>query len=350
MKDFRLRRTLRVFLFLAFLNITVFGFAASGSGNNVKRIIIIETMPVKGVLQSTRWFITQLEDMGYRDGNNIDLTILKANGDRKKAETLLRDALAKNRPDVVVTNATLASQAAAKILKGTKIPLVFFTVGDPVGAGLIKKIGVPTETYITGKVYTLPAKIRIDIIYRLLNQIIKERPIRLGYIYPSYPSSIGDLRKLEAASKGSKKVTFVPYQVKYRKVPSGLPAMIEDTIAGIAALNGQVDFWWESAGPLGEVSEYTQTLLDDSSIPIVIGNRMDSVKMGALACIRVSLEANGRETAMLVNAILKGQNPGTIPVTPPSTFNLGININTALKLNIVVPPDILQMAKGHVYR
>ena len=350
MKNCRGIKAVRAFLFPTFLSVAILGFVTPSLGNNIKKIILIETMPVPAVLESTRWFITQLKDMGYKEGTDISLTILKANGDRRRAETLLKNALAKDAPDVVVTNATLASQSAANVLKGRKIPIVFFTVGDPVGAGLIKKIGIPTGTHITGKVKSLPSKIRINIILRLVGQIIKKRPIRLGYIYPSYPSSIGDLRKLQKASEGGKKVTFVPYQIKYRKVPSGLPAMLKDTVTGISTLKDRVDFWWESAGPLGEVSEYTQTLLDHSSIPIVIGHKMDSVKMGALVCINASFEANGRETAMLVDAILKGTDPGDIPATPPTSFLLGINLTTALKMNVVVPPDIMELAGKHIYK
>jgi putative ABC transport system substrate-binding protein len=39
-----------------------------------------------------------------------------------------------------------------------------------------------------------------------------------------------------------------------------------------------------------------------------------------------------------------------MPVVPPAYFDIGINIATALQLNIVVPPDTLQMAGEHVYR
>ncbi len=43
-----------------------------------------------------------------------------------------------------MSNATLASQTAAKLLDGTNIPQLFFTVSDPVGAGLVKSIGLST--------------------------------------------------------------------------------------------------------------------------------------------------------------------------------------------------------------
>jgi putative ABC transport system substrate-binding protein len=81
-----------------------------------------------------------------------------------------------------------------------------------------------------------------------------------------------------------------------------------------------------------------------------MGQTMDSVKMGALMHITPDLEAGGREAADFVASILAGTDPGIIPVTAPARFQLGINLTTALNLNIVVPPDILALAGDHVYK
>ena len=70
----------------------------------------------------------------------MNLTIIRANGDRQFAEKELQKVLKSGKPDVVATIATLASQAALKVLKDTDVPIFFFQVSDPVGAGLIKKI------------------------------------------------------------------------------------------------------------------------------------------------------------------------------------------------------------------
>ncbi len=53
MENFSGIRTIRAFLFLALIHITILGFAAPGLGNNLKKIILIETMPVPAVLVST---------------------------------------------------------------------------------------------------------------------------------------------------------------------------------------------------------------------------------------------------------------------------------------------------------
>jgi putative ABC transport system substrate-binding protein len=101
---------------------------------------------------------------------------------------------------------------------------------------------------------------------------------------------------------------------------------------------------------LGETIEYTRTLLADSEHPIAFGTKLSSVKMGALLHVTPDWEASGRETAAIAHAILKGADPGTIPVTPPETFLLGLNLATALELDLIVPPDLMQLAGPHIYR
>jgi putative ABC transport system substrate-binding protein len=309
-------------------------------------ILLIETMPVAAVLESTHWFREGLKDLGYVEGENIKLTILNLDGDKKNASSRVDALLREIKPDLVVTNATLASQVAYKLLRGTQTPLLFFTVGAPVKAGLVDAVGVPSGQNITGKVKMLPSEIRLTIVSRLLSGRPSQRPLRFGYIYPSYPSSISDLKSLSEQDSAH---NFVSYMVESKKVPEGTQEMLSETIEGIKQLEDKADFWWESAGPLGEMPEYTEALLKYSDKPIVFGHRMDSVKQGALVSLVVSLEANGRETAQLADSILKGQPPGEITVSPVTTFNLGINLKTALDMGIVVPKDILELAKEYVY-
>ena len=52
---------------------------------------------------------------------------------------------------------------------------------------------------------------------------------------------------------------------------------------------------------------------------------------------------------MLADAILRGKDPGTIPAAPPDAFELGINLDTALLNNMVVPPDLLELAGEQIY-
>lgn len=314
------------------------------------RVILLESMPVPAVLEHSRWFIEELAALGYRNGDTLDLVRLNAEGDRDRAAALLGEAMAAVRPDLVVTNATLASQAAMPLTERFGIPQIFFTVSDPVGAGLIREIGVPTGTGITGIVHTLPRNVKMNMVLRLVRQAIPDRPVRFGFIHSAYPSSQGDIRELRAEARKTGNAVFLDREIPYRKVPEGLPDMLSDVIDAVHGLESRVDFWFEPSGPLGESAEYTQTLIENSEKPVAFGTRLGSVRLGALLHLTPDLELSGRETARLADAVLKGRPPGEIPPTPPSRFKLGVNLGTALKMGIVVPPDILSLAGEDVFR
>jgi putative tryptophan/tyrosine transport system substrate-binding protein len=245
-----------------------------------KRVIIIDTMPVPVVLEHRRWFVTYLNKLGYIEGESLDLKVIQANGDVKLAETLLIKTINQNKPDLVVTNATLASKAAVKVLKDTKVPILFFTVSDPVGAGLIKEIGIPTGTNVTGRVHMIDRTLIVNMVMRLIGPAVKQRPIRMGYIHSTYPSALGDIRELKAIAEKNPDIEFISYQLPYLKVSEGLPEMLEDTRKGIEALKDRVDFWWEPSGPLAEVEAYTNLLLTNSKTQIVRGQNCKASNRG----------------------------------------------------------------------
>ncbi len=319
-------------------------------GDGLKRILLVETMPVKVVIDRSHWLQVQLKELGYREGVNMELTVLKANGSYELADSLIKAALKKNKPDIVLTNATLASKAAAKLLKGTKIPQLFFTVSDPVGAGLVEEIGVPTGKQITGRVHNISRETKVKLVLRLIGERIKKRPIRFGYIHSSYPSSVGDLKHLQAVAESNENITFIPQEIEYRQFPDHMDYMLKELSNGLKQLEGQIDFLWEPLGPFAESIEYNNLLQKQATVPVVYGVNKQSVQVGALMYLAPEAEAEGREVGVLADKILKGSDPGGIPVIPPVKFNLGINLTTAEKMNIVVPPYILKLAGKNLYR
>ncbi len=325
-------------------------FSSSLFSIKEKKIILFETMPVFGVLEHSKWNLKEIMHINKKNNENIKVKVINIKGDRKKGRYLLKKALKKNKVDLVVTNATMATQIAYKMLKKKKIPILFFTVVDPVGAGVIKKVGQPTNENITGKVYTISRDIKLNIIYRLFSQYKKTDTIRMGFIHSSYPSSVSDLKEFKKATSKNTKIKFIPYLIQYKKVPAGLPKMLAKTKKAIKKLEKKIDCWVEPIGPLGEVVKYTKTLLKYSKKPICFAIKNISVKLGALFFISPDMKKSGEKVAQLAYNILKGENPGKIPPLPHKDFKLGVNLSTALKYKIIIPQDILELAGEHVYK
>jgi putative ABC transport system substrate-binding protein len=79
-------------------------------------------------------------------------------------------------------------------------------------------------------------------------------------------------------------------------------------------------------------------------LPTIYGFR-DHVDAGGLVSYGVNLAENFHRAAAYVNKILKGANPGDLPVEFPTKLELVINERAAKALGLIIPPSVLVRAE-----
>ena len=78
-------------------------------------------------------------------------------------------------------------------------------------------------------------------------------------------------------------------------------------------------------------------------LPSMFGNAV-WVAAGGLLSYAPNFSEFYRRAAEQVSRILKGAKPAELPVEQPTTFELAINLGTAKKLGVTIPPSLLLRA------
>ena len=270
-----------------------------------------------------------LRDLGWIEGRNLHIDYRWPGGDIERARAFAKEVVAL-KPDVLMARSTPAT-LALKAETGT-IPIVFVSVAEPASSGLVESLARPGGN-ITG--FT---NFEASIGGKLLGLLKEVSPSlrRAAIIYNpnTAPFAQSYLRSAEAAATVLR-VESVPSPVQNE-------ADIESVLTALARAPG--------GGLVGIPDTFIQqrreliiALVDRYRLPAIYAIRVWAPS-GGLMAYAVDTHDLIRRAAGYVDRILKGTNPGDLPVQQPSKYELVINLKTAKALGLEVPANVLALA------
>jgi ABC-type uncharacterized transport system substrate-binding protein len=273
-------------------------------------------------------FQREFSKLGYVDGKNIVFEYRYAEGNLDRLPALA-DELVRLKVDVIIAPNTPAAIAAKNATK--TIPIVFIDVTDPIAAGLVDSLARPGGN-ITGftTITSMLAGKRLE--------LLKETIPKLSRVAVLWnPQDSSSVRNWKESQLPAKELGLQLHSMEVSSADKYEAAFKEATKARSRALA------WMSS-PLGSVNQrLTVELADKYRLPAIYIRRA-VVESGGLMSYGIDQDDSFRRAAVFVDKILKGTKPAEIPVEQPTKFELAINLKTAKRIGLTIPPNVLARA------
>jgi putative ABC transport system substrate-binding protein len=282
-------------------------------------------------------FLQKLQELGWTDRHNVRIDYRLADNTNLQYTAAELVALA---PDVLVVNGTSVLKAVQRATK--TIPVVFVSVIDPVGQGLVASLEHPggNVTGISNIESHMGAK-WLDLLKQIAPQLTQVAVVRATGL--GGEGGIEKAIQAEASTLGMKIVQF----------SARIEAQIEDAIVSLGqrpSAIGPQPLQRGNTGLLvlpGAVTRgFRQRIIELAArggLPAIYPYRY-YVTTGGLMSYGVDTADSFRQAAVYANRILRGEKPADIPVEQASKFELIINKKAANALGLELPPTLLGMA------
>jgi len=302
--------------------------AEAQQATKVPRIGYLAGTSLSAIASRTDAFKQGLRGLDYVEGKNLAIYWRSAEGKFDRLPALAAE-LVHLKLDIIVTAGPTVTRAAKEAT--STIPIVMAQDPDPVGSGFVASLARPGGN-ITGLATLSP-----DMSGKLL-ELLKEIIPRLSRVTvignSTNPGNLQELRETELAAKAFR------IQVNYLDVR----AAKDIEISFRAGTKGRTDALLVLGNPiLNAHRAQVVDLVVKSRLPATY-NRPEFVEVGGLMTYGVSYNDLLRRAATYVDKILKGVNPGDLPVEQPTKFELVINLKAAKQIGLTIPPNVLARA------
>jgi putative ABC transport system substrate-binding protein len=295
----------------------------------VRRIGVLMLYPKndpQGQLRATA-FQEGLQKLGWVVGRNVQIDFQWGFGDadwiRSAAAELLRQA-----PDLILANGTPAAKTMQQASR--TVPVIFIAGSDPVVDGLVPSLAHPGGN-LTGFYVSEPS------LGAKLLELLKEIAPRVARVAilsnPDANPASWTASAVAAAPKFAVEVVAAPLrdakEIETAMAQWGREQNVGLIVAPDPATNAH--------------RKLINELAARYRLPVIHALRAAAVE-GGLISYGVDLPNVFRQAAVYADRILKGADPGDLPISLPTKFELVINLTTAKTLGIDVPMSLMVRA------
>jgi putative ABC transport system substrate-binding protein len=273
-------------------------------------------------------FFSKLEELGYRAGHNLVVDRRFADGRLDRLPALAAELVAL-KPDILYAIGTQATLATSKATR--TIPIVFVSVTDPEGLGIVKSLRQP-GTNAAG------LSNQADEFQVKLLQLVKDAfPAASDVAILYNPLNTPEVRVLPALRQAG-----VTLGLNLRMIEARTP---EDLVPAFKLLKARPpDVLYVVAGPLMDTERERVVALANGQRQAAVYGLPGFVEAGGLMSYSFSLIEQHRAAATFIDKILRGANPAALPVEQPTRFELVLNLRTAKAQGISFPSAMLLRA------
>ena len=281
--------------------------------------------------------VAAMRELGWRENQDFVFFDSGIPYDTSRSEEVARKVL-DGKPDLILVTSTAHAVAAHRLTK--TIPIVMFSSGYPVEAGVANSLARPGKNVTGNSLYA-----GTGIWGKLLELLRDSKPgikrvgVLWSYVPPAFPVEeiepcYRDLRRDAGALGMTIQIVEVP-------APDRLPSALDEVAAGKpeALLTTAGMLTWESWTRIMQFASERRlpTILDWQPLP---GDKRPQ----PLLAYAPDLEDLRRRTYAYIDRILKGANPGDLPIQQPAKFALTVNLRTAKAIGLKLPRLLLLRA------
>lgn len=251
--------------------------------------------------------------------------------------------------DLVVSFGALAAETSDAALEGSTTPHLFAFVPRAQALGLMAPASASGDQPTTGISGQLPRGAAFAIAERLLASRSGE-PLRIGLLHELVGDNLETTASLLATAGPSPGFVPIPFELGPGPEPGTLLSSV--VTAAVNAVTGaqQIEAFWLALEPSAPLDLLVQAIESETGRPVIFAASEAAVAAGALMSLAPEPRSTGQEAAILAMRLLDGAPAGELLLRAPHRVDFALNLETADALGIIPPYELIELARGRLFR